>query len=179
MVSASLRHSEGWKFEFSFENHRHMQQFYLVFHHLGKCSLVVRALAAMLETLVRIQYIALLHASCLLERGEDGKHTCLIHMHSTVRFCPLQPFTTQTAKLIFISTNSGTHDKCRVFSTRDEEWRSHFVYTEGFTTQVRVLPRRPFKHTIHWGNRTVASSHACHACYTSSILVYPANVGPF
>ena len=30
-----------------------------------------------------------------------------------------------------------------LFSTRDEEWRSHFVYTEGFTTQVRVLPRRP------------------------------------
>ena len=104
---------------------------------------MVRALAAMLETLVRIQYIALLHASCLLEHGEGGKHTCLIHMHSTVRFCLLQPFTAQTAKLIFISTNSGTHDECRAFSTRDEEWRSHFVYTEGFTTQVRVLPRRP------------------------------------
>ena len=82
-------------------------------------SLVVRALAAMLETLVRIQYIALLHASCLLERGEDGKHTCLIHMHSTVRFCPLQPFTAQTAKFIFISTNSGTHDECRAFSIPD------------------------------------------------------------
>ena len=62
---------------------------------------------------------------------------------SWVRVPPLQPFTAQTAKLIFISTTSGTHDKCRVFSTRDEEWRSHFVYTEGFTTQVRVLPRRP------------------------------------
>ena len=82
-------------------------------------SLVARALAAMLETLVRIQYIALLHASCLLECGEGGKHTCLIHMHSTVRICPLQPFTAQTAKLIFISTVSGTYDKCRVFSTRD------------------------------------------------------------
>ena len=78
-------------------------------------SLVARALAAMLETLVRIQYIALLHASCLLECGEGGKHTCLIHMHSTVRICPLQPFTAQTAKLIFISTVSGTYDKCRVF----------------------------------------------------------------
>ena len=115
-------------------------------------SLVVRALAAMLETLVRIQYIALLHASCLLECGEGGKHTCLIHMHSTVRICPLQPFTAQTAKLIFISTNSGTHDECRAFSTRDEEWRSHFVYTEGFTTQVRVLPRRPFKYDIRREN---------------------------
>ena len=62
-------------------------------------SLVARALAAMLETLVRIQYIALLHASCLLEHGEGGKHTCLIHMHSTVRFCLLQPFTAQTAKI--------------------------------------------------------------------------------
>ena len=78
-------------------------------------SLVARALAAMLETLVRIQYIALLHASCLLEHGEGGKHTCLIHMHSTVRFCLLQPFTAQTAKFIFISTNSGTHDECRAF----------------------------------------------------------------
>ena len=46
-------------------------------------------------------------------------------------------------KLIFISTTSGTYDKCRAFSTRDEERRSHFVYTEGFTTQVRVLPRWP------------------------------------
>ena len=82
-------------------------------------SLVVRALAAMLETLVRIQYIALLHASCLLEHGEGGKHTCLIHMHSTVRFCLLQPFTAQTAKQIFISTNSGTHDECRVFVIAD------------------------------------------------------------
>ena len=62
---------------------------------------------------------------------------------SWVRVPPLQPFTAQTAKLIFISTTLCTHDKCRVFSTRDEEWRSHFVYTEGFTTQVRVLPRRP------------------------------------
>ena len=50
-------------------------------------------------------------------------------------------YDTNSKKLIFISTISGTYDKCRVFSTRDEERRSHFVYTEGFTTQVRVLPR--------------------------------------
>ena len=79
-------------------------------------SLVVRALAAMLETLVRIQYIAFIACILiLLECGEGGKHTCLIHMHSTVRICPLQPFTAQTAKLIFISTTSGTYDKCRAF----------------------------------------------------------------
>ena len=83
-------------------------------------SLVVRALAAMLETLVRIQYIAFIACILiLLECGEGGKHTCLIHMHSTVRICPLQPFTAQTAKLIFISTNSGTHDKCRAFVIAD------------------------------------------------------------
>ena len=105
-------------------------------------SLVVRALAAMLETLVRIQYIALLHASCLWEHDEGGKHTWLIHMHSTVRFCLLQPFTAQTAKLIFISTNSGTHDECRAFSIPDA-----IGSRTSFTPRllwVRVPRNRPF-----------------------------------
>ena len=106
-------------------------------------SLVVRALAAMLETLVRIQYIAFIACILiLLECGEGGKHTCLIHMHSTVRICPLQPFTAQTAKLIFISTNSGTHDECRAFSIPDA-----IGQRTSFTPRllwVRVPRNRPF-----------------------------------
>ena len=41
------------------------------------------------------------------------------------------------------SPSTRTNETIKMNSTRDEERRSHFVYTEGFTTQVRVLPRRP------------------------------------